>query len=162
MGLNNLGVWHPRFYYHARPTVESAMNVTVEIYKPLEQGQSPHWEPGDTFSGTPAYELVWRSKARVAPNKDWRARPKEQQQEFDAVHAMRIQVPIGGNELEGGPRDMPFYKDYRVLVVETHVTGTEQLKGFSYIVRNAHMSSNAWLHNLLCDTGTREQDNTET
>jgi hypothetical protein len=157
--LNNFGVFHPRFYYNPRHSVESAMNVRVEIFKPNKVNQEPHWVAGETFTDEDAYTLVWRSKARVAPNKDWRARAKEMHMEMDAVHAMRVQVPIGGNELEGAPRDMPFYKDYMVRVIETNVIGTEQLYGFEYIVRNAHISGNAWLHNLLCDTGTRQQDN---
>lgn len=158
----NLGVFHPRFFYHARPTVESTMLAAVNIYRPT--GEQSEWVPGVGMDDD-AYELVWQGDARIQPNIDWRARDREFAGEFDATHAVRIQVPIGKNKLgavygnngeiiEYGP-DPEFYKDFVVRTMASYVKGTEKLVGMRYTVRNALNSSNAWVHNLLCDTGTK-------
>lgn len=157
----NLGVFHPRFFYHARPTVESTMLARVEIYRPT--GKQSNWTPGEGMSND-AYELVWVGDARIQPNIDWRAREREFAGEFDATHAVRVQVPMQRNELNAvkvngeyvsySP-DPEFYKDFVVKVVASYVKGTDKLVGMKYTVRNAINSSNAWVHNLLCDTGTK-------
>lgn len=144
------GVFHPEWFYRARRTVESAMLATVEIWRPT--GEVPVWDGGEEMSA--GYELVWVSKARLQPNKDWRARPKEFSGEYDAVHAIRVQVPMNGNEL--GDQSIDFTKDFIVRVTSSRVVGTEHLVEQEYVVRNASLSANAWVHNLLCDFGTRQ------
>jgi hypothetical protein len=162
MALRGNGVFHPNFFYMPRPTVESAMITAVRVSKPT--GNVAKWTPGTGMSSG-IYVPVWEGRARIQPNKDWRARPREQVGEFDAVHAIRVQLPIGKNEYGGtyddeanlvayGP-DPEFYKDYMVEVVDTTVIGAEQLEGDVYYIRNAKTSANLWLYNLLCDTGTR-------
>lgn len=142
------GVFHPKFFYHARPVVESVMTATVEIFEPT--GGVPKWDGGTGMSNT--YNLVWRGLARIQPNKDWRARPREFAGEFDATQAVRIQVGIGKNELG---MDVEFHKDFLVRVVEVPVVGAENMVGNEYYVRNALTSSNLWVYNLLCDINTK-------
>lgn len=157
-----LGAFHPQFFYHARPVVESTMLAGVNIYRPT--GNQSTWTPGEGMS-TDAYELVWMGDARIQPNKDWRARDREFAGEFDATHAVRIQIPMQKNRLGAvvdtdgriisyGP-EVEFHKDFYVKVTATYVKGTEELINTRYTVRNAVNSSNAWVHNLLCDTGTK-------
>lgn len=143
-------VFHPEWSYRARPVANSPMLARVEIWRPT--GETPEWNGTDEMSG--GYELVWVSRARLQPNKDWRARTKQFAGEYDAVHAIRVQVPIGGNELENQTVD--FTKDYIVRVIASPIIGTENLIDQEYVVRNASLSSNAWVHNLLCDFGTRQ------
>jgi hypothetical protein len=155
------GIFHPDFFYHPRTTVESAMIARVKIYKPT--GVPADWVPSVGMDND-GYILVWEGPARVQPNKDWRARPKEVAGEFNAVHAVRVQIPVGRNELGGvksGDRfssygvDPAFAKDYRVDVVDMPVIGTIRMEDKALTVRNALVSSNAWLINLLCDVGTK-------
>lgn len=151
--LNTRGIFHPQFYYHPRPSVNTAQVARVEVYRPSGV-DTRHWEPGG-FTGDPVDTLIWRSQARLQPNNDWRARPKEIQGEFEAIHAVRVQLPIGGNEIGD---DMGFFKDDRVLVIASPVIGAEYLIGDEFFVRNAVNSANLWVHNLLCDLGTKQQD----
>lgn len=156
------GLFHPNFYYKPRPTVESAQLTLVEVWKPT--GTFSGWEPG-LGTTNPTYVRVWRGYARVQPNKDWRARPRNAALDFDATHAIRVQVGIGknlvgatyggdGKVLTYGP-DVEFAKDYRVNVVDTFVEGAQWLEGDEYYVREAKTSANLWTYNLLCDTSTK-------
>ena len=153
--MKSTGIFHPEFFYHARPTVESAMIADVEIFSPT--GEQTNWVPGVGIEDN-LYVKRWEGKARVQPNKDWRARAREQGLEFGATQAVRIQVGIGTNKLTGPNASEDFSKDWLVIVTNSDVVGTEVMEGTRYYVRNAEKSSNAWLHNLLCDTNTREGD----
>lgn len=156
------GIFHPRFYYHARPVVESPMITKLELYKPT--GAHPEWTAADSVTTSP-FELVWKGLGRVQPNKDWRAREREFANEFNATQAVRIQFPIGRNLLgatyDGDGKltaygdDPAIKKDYMVEVISSAITGTEDLVGMRFFVRNAINSGNSWVHSLLCDTGTR-------
>lgn len=164
MGL--AGIFHPDFFYMPRRSLNTTQIVEVEVYE--RTGETTQWTPVAGMSGN-IYNLVWRSNARLQPNKDWRARPREFSKEFDDVHAVRIQLPIGKNLFgaEYDPLDPTkiiaygvdpdWAKDYEVRVVSSRVTGTERLDGTTYVVRNAINSGNAWLYNLLCDVGTKAQ-----
>lgn len=162
--LNYQQLFHPQFYYAHRPIVNSAQVAQVIIYKPT--GNITEWVPGADEFGDDLYVKVWEGHARVQPNKDWRARPKEAAGDFDVTHAVRVQIPIGENLVGStfdpvdGRRiygvDPVFAKDFRVDVMVSPVKGTERLVGDQFIVRNASISSNAWVHNLLCDTGTKK------
>lgn len=163
------GVFHPDFFYAPRRTTGTTQLAGVEIYD--LDGTTPGWEPGvgNLPSGA---KLIWKSEARVQPNKDWRARPREVQYEYDATHAIRVQVPIGKNLAgakyedpndplkitEYGP-DVDFIKDMVVRVVSGPVQGFETSLGDEFTIRNAHQSQNLWLYNLLCDTKTGGRTN---
>lgn len=156
------GVFHPDFFYAPRRTVETAALTHIKIYALTPNGAE--WEPGvglvvedDT--------LVWEGLGRFQPNKDWRARPREVQFEFDAMQAVRIQIPIGKNrvgavydDLRGRytsyGTDPHFIKDMRVEVIGGPVKGFEIIEGDNLYIRNALQSQNLWHYNLLCDTKT--------
>lgn len=161
--MSGVGIFHPDFFYMPRPTVNSAQLAKVRVLHPT--GATAHWVPGSGIS-TDMYDAIWEGQARLQPNKDWRARPREVQNEYGAVHAIRVQLPIGMN-LFGATYDEndqvtaygpepAFSKDDVVLVLESPVIGSETLVGDRYVVRNAKNSANLWLHNLLCDTETKE------
>jgi hypothetical protein len=160
--LNHQGVFHPLFAYHPRITVEGSQQTLVEVYAPT--GERAEWVPGAGMTDN-TLELVWRGYARVQPNIDWRARPRDHGNEFDAVHAVRIQLGIGKNlygaelDVDGGVvaygPDPLFAKDFIVKVIEAPVTGTEGLLGRSFAVRNALTNDKTWQYNLLCDVGTK-------
>lgn len=160
--LNRKGIFHPLFAYHPRNALAGSQQALVEIYRPT--GGTANWVPGVGMDDN-TIELVWRGYARVQPNIDWRARPRDHGNEFNAIHAVRVQLSIGKN-LHGatfdgngkvvtyGP-DPTFAKDFVVRVVESNVSGTQGLLNKNFVVRNALTNDQAWLYNLLCDTGTK-------
>ena len=160
--LNSKGVFHPLFAYHPRHALAGSQQTLVEVFAPT--GGVAEWVPGTGMSDN-TIELVWRGYARVQPNIDWRARTREHGNEFNAIHAVRIQLSIGKNlhgaTLDGNGKvltygdDPTFAKDFVVRVVESSVSGTQGLIGKDFVVRNALTNDQTWLYNLLCDTGTK-------
>lgn len=156
------GVFHPNFFYAPRRTLDTTQLVNLEIYFLTPNGGE--WEPGEGLEAEPD-ELVWRGQGRFQPNKDWRSRPREVQFEYDAVQAVRIQIPIGKN-LVGAVwddelgrytsygEDPRFVKDMRVVAVDGPVKGFESTEHKNLYIRNAIQNQNLWVYNLLCDTKT--------
>ena len=159
------GIFHPNFFYAPRTSLETADLVKLKIYKLAPNGAE--WVPGVGMSITPD-TLVWEGRGRFQPNKDWRSRPREVQFEYDAIQAVRIQIPIGKN-LVGAMYNMvekryvsygadpEFVKDMRVEVVDGSVTGFDSTEGKNLYIRNAIQNQNLWHYNLLCDTKTGSQ-----
>src|SRR4051812_4747214 len=124
--MRNTGIFHPDFFYHPRPVVESAMIAGVKIYEPT--GEQSNWEPGQVFDPDSLYTLRWVGKARIQPNKDWRARAREQGLDFGATQAIRVQVGVDSNLYYVDPNVKPpvphpdasedFKKDWMVVVDE--------------------------------------------
>lgn len=141
------------------------MLARVTVFQPT--GETPEWDGGDGLTGA-FWNRVWFGQARIQPNKDWRARPKEVGGVFDATQAVRVQIPIGKNEL-GAVKvdgkfvtygiDPEFAKDFRVDIDFMPTTGSKVMETKQLIVRNALISSNAWAYNLLCDVGTNANHN---
>ena len=159
------GIFHPDFFYSPRRTVETAELVHMKIYKLAPEGSE--WTPGVGMTNADD-TLVWEGYGRFQPNKDWRARPREVQFEYDAIHAVRIQIPIGRN-LVGAEwdedeqrytkygEDPTFIKDMRVEIVDGSVKGFEIMEGNNLYIRNAIQNQNLWQYNLLADTKTGYQ-----
>ena len=156
------GILHPNFFYAPRRTVESAEIVDIQIYRVAPNGDD--WDPYKGMQPEPD-ELVWKGKGRFQPNIDWRARPREVQFEYDATHSVRIQIPVGKNQVgavwnEAAQRftsygeDPKFIKDMRVWVDKAPVKGFEYQEGINLFIRNALSTQNVWQYNLLCDTKT--------
>lgn len=156
------GVFHPDFFYLPRRTVDTAALTEIKIYALAPEGAD--WEPGIGLLVEPDTP-VWEGQGRFQPNKDWRARPREVQFEFDAMQAVRIQIPVGKNLLgavwdadeeryTSYGIDPHFIKDMRVEVVNGPVSGFEIMEGDNLYIRNALQSQNLWHYNLLCDTKT--------
>lgn len=156
------GVFHPDFFYSPRRTVETADLVHLKIYALTPEGGT--WVPGVGVEITPD-KLVWEGYGRFQPNKDWRSRPREVQYEYDAVQAVRIQIPVGKNLLgavwdpvlerhTSYGVDPAFIKDMRVQVIDGPVKGFENTEGKNLYIRNAIQNQNLWHYNLLCDTKT--------
>lgn len=160
--LNAKGIFHPLFAYHPRAALAGSQQTLVEVYRPT--GGVAEWTPGVGMANN-TIELVWRGYARVQPNIDWRARTRDHGNEFNAIHAVRIQLSIGKNlfgatldtngKVTAYGVDPEFAKDFVVRVVESDVSGTQALLGKDFVVRNALTNDQAWLYNLLCDTGTK-------
>jgi len=159
--MRSSGVFHPDFFYHPRRTLETTQLVPVTIL--AMNPNSGEWEPGQGIvenRDTP----VWQGRARVQRNKDWRARPREVQFEYDGTQAVRVQLSIGknlvgatfdadGNVREYGP-DPEFLKDMRVHINGSAVKGFEGMIDDNLYIRNAVQNQNLWVYNLLCDTKT--------
>lgn len=156
------GIFHPQFFYAPRRTTDTSQLVDLEIFALTPD--SPDWVPEVGLTVTPDVK-VWVGKGRVQPNKDWRARPREVQFEYDAVQAVRVQIPIGKNLLgavwdpvqnryTSYGTDPHFIKDMRVRIVGGPVKGFEMMEGDNLYVRNAIQNQNLWVYNILCDTKT--------
>lgn len=156
------GIFHPNFFYAPRRTVETAELVNIKIYD--QTPNAAEWEPGVGLEVEPD-TLVWVGQGRFQPNKDWRSRPREVQFEYDAVQAVRIQIPIGRNQVDAVwdevakrytsyGADPAFVKDMRVEVIDGPVKGFEHTDGKNLYIRNAIQNQNLWQYNLLCDTKT--------
>lgn len=126
------------------------MNATVEIFRKPGEGNDYGYDPltgrltvpdGSGGRVTPEPILLYRGYARLASNKDWRARVRTQRGDTGTVHAVRVQVPIRTCP--------PIYANDIVRVVEA--APDPDLMHYLFHVRNPLMSSNAWLRNLLCD-----------
>ena len=156
------GIFHPDFFYNPRRTVETADLTHIRIYDLTPE--AAEWEPGVGLE-VQDDTLVWEGYGRFQPNKDWRSRPREVQFEYDAVMAVRIQIPIGKNQVgavkdtttgrytQYGP-DTDLVKDMRIEVVDGPVKGFEVMEGKNLYIRNAIQNQNLWHYNLLCDTKT--------
>ncbi len=156
------GIFHPNFFYAPRRTTDTSQLVDLKIYALTPD--AAEWVPGQDMT-VKADTLKWWGKGRVQPNKDWRARPREVQFEYDAVHAVRVQIPIGKNlvgavwdEDEGRytsyGADPVFIKDMQVQIVSGPVEGFETMEDTNLYIRNAIQNQNLWVYNLLCDTKT--------
>ena len=142
-------IFHAQFAVHPRPGINTSMTDRIEIYKPT--GKQPQWVPGQPMPDG-AFELVYRGFGRIQPNLDWRARDRKHAGELDATQAVRVQFPIGGNEL--GP-DVMVAKDYKVVCIEPGADAAPWITKYEFMVRNATQASQKWLFTILCDTGTR-------
>lgn len=156
------GIFHPNFFYAPRRTLNTSYLTELKIYRLTPNAID--WEFGEEPTVEPDV-LVWHGMGRFQPNKDWRSRPREVQFEYDAVQAVRIQIPIGKN-LVGSRRDPTteeiieygsdpdFVKDMRVQVVSGNVEGFQMMEDDNLYIRNAIQNQNLWHYNLLCDTKT--------
>lgn len=148
-------IFHPLFAYHPRATLQTSMMNLIEIYEPNGNAPSDWIEGQPAGTGMDNYTLVWRGRARIQPNNDWRARVRDVAGDLDATQAVRVQIPILSNQLNPTASEDPhFAKDWLVRIVETAVLGTESLQDRDMFIRNAINSGNKWQHNLLCDVGT--------
>lgn len=156
------GIFHPNFFYAPRRTTDTSQLVDISILEVTPA--DGEWEPGVGILPRDD-KLLWTGKGRVQPNKDWRARPREVQFEYDATQAVRVQIPIGKNLVGAvwdpdlkrytsyGP-DPHFQKDMRVKINSGPVKGFELMEGDQLFIRNAIQNQNLWVYNLLCDTKT--------
>jgi hypothetical protein len=150
MALMNRRSMDPRWVYASRKVPSGFMEATIEIFRPAPQNSEPVFDPETgTWSGGPVTYL-FRGRARVQPNKDWRARNREFAREETAEHAVRVQVEFGSNTIEGSDGVLPEFRlGDRIRVTSSpHDTALED---YIFTVRNPTSSSNAWLRNLLCD-----------
>lgn len=164
MALNTRSVLDPRFAYFARQSVVSTMWATIEISHPTNNSA---WNPakGDVYTGALDYSTThYRGRARVQPNKDWRARRQRWEGESITEYAIRIQLDLTGNEVTN-PDQLPetnASNDAGMLHVNdlVKVTGVYSPYGvpvdgligaYKYFVRNISASSNSWVRTILCD-----------
>lgn len=178
MALNTRGVLDPRFPYFARAAAVSGMLAEIEINKPVK---SDTWNPanGDVYSGVYSYTPLYKGRARVQPNKDWRARKQRWEGTTFTEHAVRIQLDLTGNTITtpeplpdpqlGEPGHTPLPGDAGIIHVNDVVKVTKVLASYGYpvdgmlmvytfIVRNVVPTSNSWVRTILCDVNVNDVD----
>ena len=137
------------------------MNAAVEVFRRPSQGNEYGFDPvtggltipdGQGGEKFPELILLYRGCARLANNKDWRARIRTQRGDMGTDHAIRVQVPIRtcppvhANDLVRAFSPAPDDPELGHLVL-----GDPELAHYLLHVRNPLMSSGAWLRNVLCD-----------
>jgi hypothetical protein len=151
----------PRYLTHTRPTLRGFMLAYGQVFRP--NGQETTWVAGQGNQDN-AYVLIWEGNLRIQANIDWRARARNNNGEFDATMATRINLPMHENHygavLNTDGTVQTFAPDpvfaFGDVVVVTQVNGQGQrtLLGKRYTVRMALPSTNMWEHDLLTDVGT--------
>lgn len=168
--LNARGVIDPRFALRNRAVATGAMIAEVRVLHPTAPAKS--WNP---FSDDPndrvfaastlkSYANHYVGRARVQPNKDWRARRYQWNTESVADHAVRIQIDLTGNTVVNGDKLYPEQQAFEAggmhngdIVVVSHVPAPyglmlePMIAQFQYVIRNISASSNSWVRDLLCD-----------
>lgn len=160
---------HPRFPTYPRPVWRGRMvgKVTVERVTADAVG-TVNWTP---FDANPANRLpqaphtgvlIYRGKARIQPNVDWRARRQNWRDESIVDHAYRVELDFLGNELPayGGVADvgggaLPFIEMGDVIKCVEAVD--LQLLTYIYIVRNTVPSTSSWSRTVLCDVNVDQE-----
>lgn len=132
------------------------MRDRIEIYEPT--GEAAEWVPGVGMADN-AWRLVYRGKARLQPDQDWKARDRNFANEHTATMAMRIGIPVRGNELDPANPLAPFIaKGYKVVVIDADPESEDWTQGSDMIVRNPIQATEKWLRTFVADTGTRFTD----
>lgn len=154
--MHSTGIFHPRFKYHPRASIESAMPDRIEIYKPT--GEAAEWVPGAGMLDN-AWQIVYRGRARLQPDQDWKARDRNFANELTATMAIRIGIPVRGNELDPlDPLAPLIAKGYKVVVIDADPESKDWTEGTDLIVRNGIQATEKWLRTFVADTGTRVVD----
>lgn len=152
--MHGTGIFHPNFKYHPRASIESAMRDRIEIYEPT--GIAPSWSPDTGMTGD-AWRIVYRGRARLQPDQDWKARDRNFANELTATMAIRIGIPVRGNELNPDNPIAPFIgKGYKVIVIDADPESKDWIEGTDLIVRNPLQATQKWLRTFVADTGTRQ------
>lgn len=154
MGLRaGRGTLDPRYFRHAVPVIEGDMIATIEISVPFDGTQEPYWDDATGAWVSPAAVLIWQGKARIQPNKDWRARNREWSMENTAEHAIRVQLNLAKNLLvprEAWPADpVDIQHGHIVHVIDN--PDDPLLTNYLMTVRNPIGASDSWHRTLLCD-----------
>lgn len=137
----------PRWIRHHRSVPEGWMIHPVIIYR---RGSGvPTLDPVTGEVTGVEMEQIWEGRARIQPNKDWRARFVESANDPQMVHYTRVQIPVRTGE------QPPTFRVGDTLIAQDVQDTTDwvynhDLKGWMLYVRNAQNSSNRWLVNLLC------------
>lgn len=149
MALNSRRALDPRWIVHHRSVPEGFMIHGVTLWR-METAR-PEWDP--ETGGITGGELIplWTGRARIQPNKDWRARYVESGSDPQMVHYIRVQIPLRKN---GEP---PIIRPYDVFTAADPPDTDDwnfnhDLDAWTLYVRNSTNSSNRWVYNLLCGT----------
>lgn len=138
--LHNRMAQDMRWPFHHRSVAKGHMVVGIIIQRRIGDGSDISWnEETGELEGTA--ETIYCGQARMAANKDWRARRRAGRADVGIQHAMRVQVPI---------RTCPPVHAYDYITVprSPNINGLEE---FLFHVRNVVPSGNAWNRNILCD-----------
>lgn len=150
----NRGILDPRYFRHPMRSLWSDYTALVEFYIPSDADDDLQWdEEQGRWVSAPA-EILWRGMARIAPNKDWRARTRDFAGESAAEHAVRFQLDVRKNLLV--PRAQ-WTEEYMVDLTTGHMVrvisnpNDPALQEYTFVVRNAIGANDSWHRTILCD-----------
>lgn len=132
----------PRWAWHQRSAPIGHMNAVCEVFRRVGDAADYGFDPATGGLSNASLVLLYRGEARVATNKDWRARNKASRGDSGIQHAVRFQMPIA--------KCPPVHAHDVIRVVDA--PPDMELTHYIFHARNVLMSSNAWLRNILCDT----------
>lgn len=159
--MRRTAVYDPRFIRSMQPAaIGLASLIRCAVFRTI--GDRPGWVAGS--GNTPdTVTKLWEGFCRVQPMIDMRARAGDFAGEYDAVEAVRFNLPFERNEF-GATLDINnkivTYGDDPVFaygdmidVTQVFNPGQQVLLPKRFTVRNALSSTTALQHDLLCDVG---------
>lgn len=148
--LNSRRSLDPRWIVHHRSVPEGYMIVSIVVERIFGV---PVWDPetNELVEGS-GLEEIWRGRARVQANKDWRVRNIATASDPQQVHYVRVQIPLRKDNI---PPHFHTQDIIRVLEPEDPSSQwgelfDEDLLNYTLRVRNPLNSSNPWVRNILC------------
>lgn len=140
MPLNTRRSMDPRFPLHHRSVAEGFMAATIQIFRRTGDETDITWSV-ETGGNVPAMDTLYIGQARLQHNKDWRARFRDAASDPVVQQAIRVQIPLS---------DCPPVNTSDIIKV-LDAPYDRSLEQYTLHVRNSLNSSNAWVHNILCD-----------
>lgn len=139
-----------RWRTHHRLAAEGWMSADIAIYREFNPGEV-RWDAETNEIVGSQFEMLWTGRARVQPNKDWRARSVESASDPEMVQYIRVQIPL---KKDGPVPHLNVADIIRVLPPDPAGTWEHDrdLESWIFRVRNTGNSSNNWLRNILCGT----------
>lgn len=146
VALNARPSMDPRWPLHHRSVPEGFQVATILIVR--RQDVPPTWDPLTGATSGDSIETIYFGKARLQPNKDWRARRKVAENAPMVQHAFRVQMPS---------KECPPVLWGDIIACFTDPFNDDSdLTRYLLHVRNPTESSNTWGRSVLCDLDLTE------
>lgn len=153
--LNGRRSLDPRWIKHHRRVPEGFMIHDIVIYRMSEDPVVLDPATGQ-YSGGELLPL-WSGKARIQPNKDWRARTVESGSDPQMLQYTRVQIPLKADNPVPTLRVQDIIAAQEMEDTDDWVFNNT-LTAWTMYIRNAENSSNRWLYNILCNSDLSDME----
>lgn len=158
MGLNNRGIYDPRYTPTIARTDEGAMTCRVTVMRRRPGADADGW---DYEAGAPAgtlFQDIARTRARVTAQSTWSAQGYTFGDQTTVFQAVKFNIPftIPADEwLIDGPVE---YRDEdRIVIDEVFFPHLEPIKPFIYTVRNMLINDTDAQWTLVADANLKSR-----
>lgn len=144
------GIFHPKFAYHARPTVHSSMSARIRIERTITEGT---YNVATGQIEGEERELLYLGRAYI----DKVARPTRRDFVFDSAdnQVMEIQIPLELSLNEANRTEAPDYQSNDCVTVLVN-PDNPGLEGDKYYVHGDASASAEWTQTLVCRFSTKQ------